>query len=175
MSTSSSIQIRIAGPADKELLADMSRRTFYDTFASANTREDMDRFMEVQFAREDLMREVDVPGNLFLLAYLDGRPAGYAFLCEKTAPAELGSLKAIEIGRIYAEQFSIGKGVGKALMQRSLEIAREKGKEWVWLGVWERNQRAIDFYTKWGFEKFGEHVFIVGFDPQTDWWMKKKL
>ena len=69
----------------------------------------------------------------------------------------------------------IGKGVGKKLMQTCHEIAKQKGKKILWLGVWKQNQRAIDFYTAWGFEIFGEQEFILGDDVQTDWLMKKDL
>ena len=69
----------------------------------------------------------------------------------------------------------IGKGVGSQLMEASLHEARRKNKEVVWLGVWERNQRAIDFYLKWGFEKFDETDFLLGDDVQRDWLMKKVL
>ena len=69
----------------------------------------------------------------------------------------------------------IGKGVGKKLMEASIDIAKEKGKKALWLGVWENNQRAIDFYTKWGFQKFSEHAFMLGNEIQTDWLMKKPV
>ena len=169
--------IRIATEKDAELLADLSRRTFYDSFAQQNTAENMDLFMNTQFTREQLIEEVGVPGNTFLLAYLDDELAGYVRLCENQPPSELAAAAApaIELVRIYSEQHTIGKGVGKALMQYCLQLARDKNKEWIWLGVWEHNRRAIDFYTKWGFEKFGEHIFLVGDDPQTDWWMKRKV
>jgi ribosomal protein S18 acetylase RimI-like enzyme len=48
-------------------------------------------------------------------------------------------------------------------------------KDNIWLGVWEHNHQAIKFYTTWGFEKFGDHLFLLGDDPQTDWLMKKEL
>ena len=82
---------------------------------------------------------------------------------------------ALEIARIYAVQKSIGKGVGRALMQHCIEIARQRNFRIIWLGVWEKNQKAITFYSKWGFEKFGDHMFMLGNDPQTDWLMKKVL
>jgi ribosomal protein S18 acetylase RimI-like enzyme len=106
---------------------------------------------------------------------LDGHPVGYVKLASSQPPEGLPAGADMEIVRIYSEQHTIGKGVGRALMQASIHQAREQGKPWIWLGVWEHNQRAIDFYRKWGFEKFGEHVFMVGEDPQTDWWMKKKV
>lgn len=88
---------------------------------------------------------------------------------------EFADKTAIEIARIYAVRHFIGKGTGSALMQKCIDIAKEMNREVVWLGVWEHNKLAIDFYSKWGFEKFGEHVFVLGNDPQTDWMMKKIL
>jgi ribosomal protein S18 acetylase RimI-like enzyme len=171
----STVSIRLATPADAGLIADLSRQTFYDAFAADNTPEDMDKFMNEQFAREKLMAEVEDPSSIFLLAMMEHEVAGYARLREVVNPPELGDKPAIEIARIYAATNTIGKGAGSALMQHCLAIAQEKKKELVWLGVWEHNQRAIVFYTKWGFRKFGEHLFVVGNDPQTDWLMKKEL
>jgi ribosomal protein S18 acetylase RimI-like enzyme len=169
------VQIRIAGAEDAPAIADLSRKTFYDSFAADNSKENMDHFLNLQFTRESLIAEVTAPGNIFLLAYLDGVLVGYTRLQDNNQPAEFGDESSIEIVRIYSEQSAIGKGVGRALMESCLSIAREKNKQWIWLGVWEHNQRALGFYIKWGFEKFGEHVFMVGNDPQTDWYMKKKL
>jgi ribosomal protein S18 acetylase RimI-like enzyme len=169
------IQIRQAGPAEAELIADISRRTFYDSFAHRNTEENMRLFMDHQFTREKQIAEVGAPGRTFLLAWLGDEPVGYASLRETDPPGELAGTRGIEIVQIYSEKKMIGKGVGRSLMQACLDLAREKGMDWVWLGVWEHNQRAIAFYEQWGFERFGEHVFLVGLDAQTDWWMRKKL
>ncbi len=174
-SFASTVDIRLAGVADAATIADMSRRTFYDSFAGQNTPEDIAQYMDTQFTREQLMAEVGQPGNIFLLAYMDDQPMGYARLMEHAPPPELGEGPALEVVRIYAEKAAIGKGVGRALMQYALDLAREKDKKWVWLGVWEHNHRAIAFYTKWGFEKCGDHPFVVGSDIQTDWWMRRRL
>ncbi|MES1217605.1 MAG: GNAT family N-acetyltransferase [Bacteroidota bacterium] len=170
-----SIFIRQADIADAAQIADLSRQTFYDTFAAANTKENMDLFMNEQFSREKLMSEVGDAGNIFLLAFDEDEIAGYALLREGIQYAQFDDLPAIEIVRIYALQTSIGKGVGSAMIKKSIELARELNKEIIWLGVWEHNKRAIDFYTKWGFEKFSEHEFILGTDVQTDWLMKRKV
>ena len=166
---------RIASIEDAELIADISHRTFYETYASLNTPDNMYKFMNEVFNKEALMQEVGAPGNTFFLAYDGKEPVGYVRMREGINPPELGNLNTIEIARIYACANSIGKGVGKLLMEKSVEIATTKNKDCIWLGVWEHNRRAIDFYIKWGFKKFGTHVFMLGNDTQTDWLMKKEL
>jgi GNAT superfamily N-acetyltransferase len=170
------IRIAVAGSEDAPLIAELSRRTFYDTFAPFNTPGNMDQFLQTQFTVEQLIEEVGAPRNTFLLAWLGEEVAGYARLYDGgELPHELAGTAAIEISRIYATQQAIGKGVGKALMEAAIDIAREKGKNWIWLCVWERNGRAIAFYEKMGFEIFGKHLFVLGQDLQNDWEMKKRL
>ena len=171
----SPVTLRYATVKDAGLIADISRKTFYETFASQNSKENMDRFMNEQFTKEALMQEVGTTGNIFLLAYEEQEPVGYVRMRESINPPALSDSNAIEIARIYATSNSIGKGVGKALMQRCIDIAVEKNKDLIWLGVWEHNIRAIDFYKKAEFEKFGTHTFMLGDDAQTDWLMKKQL
>ena len=169
------ITVRNATLKDAELIAGMSRQTFYDSFANENTKEDMDKFMSEQFTRELLMKEVGAEGNIFLLAYEGDEPVGYVRMRENNIPPELGVNQAIELARIYAVQTAIGKGVGSILMQKCIDTAREKKHHTIWLGVWEHNQRAIAFYKRWGFEKFADHDFILGNDVQKDWLMKRKV
>lgn len=170
------IRLRVATINDAEIVADLARKTFYESFAPHNTEENMRMFLEEQFTREMQMAEVGAPGRTFILAYAGDELAGFASLRATTEkPRGLEGEKAIEIVQVYSEQRMIGKGIGPALMQACLDLAREHGYDWVWLGVWEHNHRAQAFYSKWGFEHFGDHIFIVGLDPQTDWWMRKKL
>jgi len=169
------ISIRLAGKQDAEIIADLSRRTFSDTFAPFNTLRDMDIFLKEQFTRQSLMAEVGVAFNTFYLAYAGEELAGYIKLREHEHPRELKGLKALEIARLYATSPMVGKGVGSRLMQHSFDIAMEKKKEVIWLAVWEKNKRALDFYTRWGFEIFGKQVFVLGTDLQKDWLMKKVL
>lgn len=175
MASETQVNVRFATKEDGPMIAEMSRRTFYDTFAEHNSKEDMDKFMNEQFTYERLVQEVGSPSNIFIIAEIDGRAAGYARLRESGAPEILGDMPSIEIARIYALQTMIGKGIGNALMKKCLDTAYEMGKRIIWLGVWEKNDRAISFYKKWNFEKFDEHDFILGNDVQRDWLMKKTL
>jgi diamine N-acetyltransferase len=169
------VDIRLAGDEDAELIADLSRRTFYDTFASQNTKEDMDKFMSEQFTQEELMKEVGAEGNIFLIAFINNEAVGYVKMREGEIRPELMNKPAIEIARIYAVNTMTGKGIGSALMQKCIEISKKKDKQLIWLGVFKKNKVAIDFYTKWGFEIFAEHSFLLGNDLQMDWLMKKEI
>lgn len=167
--------IRYAGKEDAVLIADISHQTFYDSFADDNSEADMEKFLGEQFTKGKLMLEVGAPENTFLLASDANGIAGYVKLRDSKKPALLKDYDSLEIARLYALKNKIGYGVGKALMQASIELAKERNKELVWLGVWEKNQRAIDFYLKWGFEKFDETDFLLGDDVQRDWLMKRKV
>ena len=173
--TQTSLYIRPAGPSDAGPIADISRQTFYDSFAEQNSPENMALFMNGPFGREVLMSEIGEPSNFFFLACMDREVLGYVKMRLAPNPPALEGADAIEIARIYVIKESIGKGVGQALMQHCLDTARNMRKEIIWLGVWEHNLKAISFYRKWGFERFGEHIFVLGNDPQTDWLMWKKL
>jgi len=170
-----SIVIRQATMEDARLIADISHKTFYETFAPYNTKEDMDKFLNQQFTKGKLILEVGAKENIFLLAYDGDQIAGYVKIRDERAPLSLDSVNALEIARIYAMSEMIGKGVGSKLMQACIDLAEEKKKDYLWLGVWEKNQRAIDFYTKWGFEKFDNTDFLLGDDLQKDWLMRKKI
>lgn len=170
-----SLTLRFASPSDAELIADISQQTFYESFIADNRPEDMDKFLTEQFTRGKLMMEVGAKDHIFILAYDGEEIAGYVKLRDGKVPDTLDSAKALEVARIYCLKEKIGKGVGRLLMQKSVDIAKEKDKDTLWLGVWEKNTRAINFYYRWGFEKFDETDFLLGDDVQRDWLMKKKV
>jgi diamine N-acetyltransferase len=167
--------IREATIAEARLIADISHQTFYETFAAHNSRENMDKFLNQQFTKGKLIMEVGARENIFLLAYDNDKIAGYVKIRDERVPLSMGNVSALEVARLYAMNNQIGKGVGSLLMQSCIHIAKQRNKEWLWLGVWEKNQRAIDFYTRWGFKKFDETDFLLGDDMQRDWLMKKRI
>ena len=169
------ISIRIATIADAEIISTISSKTFYDSFAEQNTNEDVEKHILEYYNVPKMQEELTDANNVFLLAYYENELAGYAKTREEAKNESKDLEEPIEIERIYAVKNMIGKGIGKALMLRCMAIAKQKNKQTIWLGVWEKNLPAIAFYTKWGFEKFGQHVFLVGNDPQTDFLMKKSL
>ena len=170
-----SFYFKTATVNDVEALAEISRSTFYDTYHKLNTEEDMQLFIKEMFNEQVLTEEIQDPHNQFILLYLEEELVGYAMFSEEVKRPELSTTDTIEIARIYVTQSQIGKGLGAALMQKCIDVAREGNKQVIWLGVWEHNHNAKSFYSRWGFEKFGEHHFKLGNDLQNDWLLKKLI
>jgi ribosomal protein S18 acetylase RimI-like enzyme len=169
------IEIRYATAADAALITKIGRQTFFETFGHENTKENMNKHLAEYYAPEKMEAELKDPLSVFLLAYMDDELVGYAKLNEHPKEESKELEEPVELERIYSINRMIGMGIGKKLMEACLAIAREKNKKEIWLGVGEHNFRAQKFYTQWGFENYGEHIFVVGDDPQKDWLMKKAL
>jgi ribosomal protein S18 acetylase RimI-like enzyme len=167
--------IRFATETDVSELLNVSRQTFIDTFGPHNSKENMSIYVDKVFTLDQMKKELGDANNTFIFAEDGDKIVGYAKLRQGDNPVALGKQHAIEVERIYSIHTYLGKNVGKALMEACLNIARSRGFDVIWLGVWEHNPRAISFYEKWGFEKFGSHPFLVGNDLQTDLMMKKNL
>lgn len=162
------MNIRYGNPEDAKMISELGAKTFYDTFVKDNAPENVAAYLKNSFSPAIQLSELSQPEVIFLIAELDGRPIGYAQLILNSRDEVVKSEKPIEIRRIYALQEFVGRGVGKGLMSRAIEEARQKGCDAIWLGVWEKNQRAIDFYKKWGFREVGVHIFSLGDEPQND-------
>ncbi len=167
--------LRYATAADNTLLAEVGAETFYDSFAAENTPENMAAYLAAAFGPEKQARELADPASRFLILEAEGVMIGYAHVKFGEAPATIAGRKPMEIARFYARKPWIGKGVGARLMRACLQDAERTGRDVVWLGVWERNTRAIAFYRKWGFVEVGTQVFQLGDDPQRDLLMARAV
>ena len=169
------IEIRHGTPADADLLYRLGLETFSETFSSDNTPADMAIYLSQAFGPEIQVAELSDPASSFLIAEVQAEAVGYARLLAGVPPPEIGGAKPIEVVRLYSRSAWIGRGVGAALMRACLSEARTLGGDTIWLGVWERNTRAIAFYEKFGFRKVGAHEFLLGNDVQTDWLMQRPV
>ncbi|MBC7878294.1 MAG: GNAT family N-acetyltransferase [Anaerolineales bacterium] len=169
------MNIRYANKDDSLLLAELGRKTFYDSFIEHNTPEDMAKYLSGHYSPEIQMSEINDPDTIFLIAEINGIPVGYAKLRGQSRANGIAGTNPLELQRIYTLQEYIGKGVGPGLMRESIREAKERGFNSLWLGVWEKNERAIKFYEKWGFKKVGDQIFMLGEDPQTDFTMELSL
>ena len=173
----SEISIRPATIDDAKALTDLAYTTFWDAFAHhpKNAPDDLNHYMRQAFSLEQISAELEDDQSIFLIAEIDGEPAGYAKIIIDAIEEGITAMRPIELNRLYSHQQFLGKGIGQALMDACFDRAREDGHDVMWLGVWEFNPRAQRFYEKNGFRVVGSHVFQLGEDPQTDLLMQKEL
>lgn len=171
------INIRQATLDDAKLLTDLSYTTFWDAFAHhpKNAPDDLNHYMRQAFNQEQIAAELKEENNIFLIAEVDGKPAGYAKLIVGSTEDGITATNPIELSRLYSHQEFIGKEVGQNLMDACFERAKRHDHDVMWLGVWEYNPRAQRFYERNGFREAGKHTFQLGEDPQTDLLMQKEL
>lgn len=160
---------------DIDALQTIGKQTFIETFAPHNSEQNMTRYLEDGFSREKLIAEINTDGSAFYFAQLAGQVIGYLKINTGASQTEIQGINALEIERIYVVQEYHGRKVGQLLYEWAFQIACERKFDYVWLGVWEHNTKAIRFYEKNGFVPFDKHVFILGDDEQTDIMMKKSL
>lgn len=162
------IVIRAGVATDATALAALAARTFRETFAADNRPEDMALHIAHAYGTSQQLSELVDPDIGTLLVEVDGQLAGYAQVRSGVAPACVKGEAPLELWRFYIAQPWHGQGVAQALMRRVESEAYRRGGRTLWLGVWERNERAKAFYHRNGFMDVGSHVFIVGTDAQTD-------
>lgn len=175
-----SIHIRVATPTDAVVLSDFAARNFAETFGAHNSATDMAMYVGATFTPDLQAAELaDPDGVILLVTPGDGGDGddliAYAALGSGDTPPGVTGQPTIELKRFYVASAWHGRGVAQALMQRVLYEAGQREARTLWLGVWERNARAIAFYHKCGFRRAGDQPFQLGTDLQTDWIMQRQM
>jgi GNAT superfamily N-acetyltransferase len=169
------VRIRRAEPGDAAVLAALAERIFIDTYAPSTRAEDVAAYVAQAFGRDKQAAEIADPAVTYLLAEVDGVPAGYAFLRSGgEPPIPLGDYP-LEVARFYVAHEWHGRGIAARLMDGVLEEAARRGARTLWLMVWEHNPRALAFYLKHGFQTAGAARFQMGEDLQNDHVMVRSL
>ncbi|TDD95233.1 GNAT family N-acetyltransferase [Flavobacterium cellulosilyticum] len=164
----SKIEIRKATISDLETIQEISITTFKETFASVNSPENMANYIRDNFNQKQLIMEINNPDSAFYLASLEKVTIGYLKINTGISQTEKQKENSLEIHRIYVLQTFHGKKIGQLLLDEAINSAIQANIDLVWLGVWEENHRALQFYSKNGFVEFDKHIFTLGDDVQTD-------
>jgi len=171
------IMIRVRKAKIEELPAvrELAIEVYTDTFAEHNTEENLQAFFNETYTLEKFTAEFSEPGSALYVALDDLKLIGFLRLRLSNEVEDQLGKNTIELQRLYIHRDYHGGSVSRQLMEEAMAYALAGKYDWIWLGVWEKNFKAQKFYTKWGFERFGEHVFQMGDDPQIDWLMKRTL
>lgn len=166
------IEIKKINLEDLVELQQIGKQTFDETFRVANSDENMETYLDESFSTQKLTIELENPESEFYFALFEGEVIGYLKINIGSSQTELKDENGFEIERIYVKREFHGKKVGQILFEKAVQLAQQKNKKYVWLGVWEENHKAIGFYTKNGFVTFDKHIFHFGKEKQTDLMMK---
>ncbi|MBG6062608.1 ribosomal protein S18 acetylase RimI-like enzyme [Flavobacterium sp. CG_9.1] len=169
------IEIQKATLNDLEILQKLSIQTFTETFAAVNTPDNITNYINDSFNTQQLTTELSNTNSMFYLAYSNRVAVGYLKINFGDAQTETHDQNALKVHRIYVLQTFHGKNIGQLLLNQAKKIAENNGVASIWLGVWEENYRALQFYAKNGFVVFDQHVFTLGNDKQTDLLMQLRL
>jgi ribosomal protein S18 acetylase RimI-like enzyme len=169
------LEVQRVQKADLLSLQEISRQTFFDTFADVNTPADMRQYLEENLSLEQLSKEWSHPATQFYMVKQHDEVLAYLKINEADAQTERREEASLEIERIYVRQADQGKGIGQFLLEFAIQITNDKKLKVIWLGVWEHNLKAIHFYQKNNFQFFGKHSFFLGQDEQTDLLMELRL
>jgi ribosomal protein S18 acetylase RimI-like enzyme len=169
------IQIKRISVIDLEILQIISKQTFFETFANENSESDMKQYLDENLSLDTLEKELLTTNSEFYVLVVNGNTIGYLKLNFAEAQTELKNNTSLEIERIYVLKEFHGQNMGQLLYNKALEIATKLSIKEIWLGVWEKNKRAISFYKKNGFIEFDTHIFKLGNDEQIDIMMKLTL
>lgn len=170
-----SIKLTQATINDLETVRQIGIDTFYESFSSVNTEENMAHYLETGFSLDRVASELRNADSEFHLAYDGDKLIGYLKVNHGPAQSELKDNTALEIERIYVLQAWQKQKIGQLFYDKAIQIARARGYAYVWLGVWEENEKAIGFYKRNGFVEFDKHLFKLGDDIQTDIMMRREL
>jgi ribosomal protein S18 acetylase RimI-like enzyme len=162
-------------PEDLQELKELSRKTFTDAFGADNNPDDLEIYLNSAFGEENLRLELLNPLSEFYFGKIEGETVGYFKINLGDAQTDFQEEDAMELERIYVQKAFQNKEIGQKMLDEVIEMAIQRKMRYLWLGVWEKNTRAIDFYLRNGFELTGSHPYLVGNDLQTDKIMKLLL
>ena len=169
------LEFRKCTLSDLKVLVHISKSTFSESFEKDNDPDDFRKYIDSAFCEEELSSQLNNLNTFFYFVYLENILVGYFKLNIGDAQSDLKQDDSIELERIYVRHVYQGKGIGNYIIAKVKQLALKTGKSFLWLGVWEKNIRAISFYKEHGFVKFGKHPYYIGKDKQMDWLMRYEL
>ncbi|KAM5350676.1 hypothetical protein ACJ41O_007181 [Fusarium nematophilum] len=172
-----SFSIRPAQLSDSRPIADLGAHVFSVTFGHSVQPHELDAFLQESYTEAAVRKDIlDADKDVIIATDAEDKILGFAYLTRGSSEPCVDEMEnKVELQRIYVHPSAHGKGVGRALAVKVEDMARAQGFKNIWLGVWEENVKAMRAYEKWGYERVGDHDFVIGSVVQTDYIMLKAL
>lgn len=164
------LYIRLASPEDLPLIHELGKRCFYPTYLPFIAREQVDYMFHRMYDLPSLQQQLGEKGHVFLLAFLQDTPVGFA-----SYEQDFDAARGCKVHKLYVLPDIQARGVGRGLLDRIALDALETGQQSIWLNV-NRYNKAVDFYRHLGFVVMAEDDIDIGNGfYMNDYEMKKTL
>ena len=174
------LRLRRAGVPDAPAIAAFAARTFRDTYGAETGADDVEAYVREHLTPVVFSADLAAMRTAVVVAESEGAQlAGYVQLRAGARPDSPDldptvlppDAFPIEVARLYVDPPWHGRGVAAALLGQAMAAANALPDGCVWLGVYQRNPRAVAFYRKLGLAVAGTQTFDMGRDRQLDWVM----
>ena len=167
------IQITPAGLNDRAFIRSVSERTWPSTYGHIISQEQINFMLDWMYSDASLEKQMH-SGCAFYIASIkkeDGKWDAVGFCSvspddekeegENNSTEKVAGSTAHKLNKLYVLPSAQGTGAGKALLNKSIEVAKASGSSSIFLQVNKLNT-AYTFYLKHGFLKESEFKFDIG-------------
>ena len=167
----SGLRLVDARVADADALSAAGQRLFTQAYGPHSEPDDLAVHVDRYFGPDSVAAELQEPDVTYTMAFDDDAIAGFIKLRRGPSPEAIPAADAVEVQQLYVDAERQRKGVGRALMNRAVAVAREEGRTGLWLSVWQDADWATAFYRAYGFRAVGTADFWLGTTRYIDFLM----
>jgi len=169
------IRLRKIDTTEVDLLKDLTTSTFHESWLEDGNENDLESYIHENFSTNVLLAELKSNLITYIVAEVQNKIVAYIKIERDIQPYEFIVHKPICISRLYVKKGYQRLSIGSTLISEALLISANESYKVIWLGVWNKNLKAIQLYERHGFSKFGMYQFVMGNDISDDFLMKRKV
>jgi GNAT superfamily N-acetyltransferase len=159
---------RPATADDIDDLIELAATTFHDTYCESDAAGEIVDYIATNFTRPKFAQILADPSMTLLVAESGKRLVGYLHIKDSPPPPCVTGPEPIELSRLYLRKDTIGTGLGADFMRAAFAEARRRGRATLWLVVYSGNEKAREFYRRWGLADVGFKDFQFGGKVYSD-------
>lgn len=150
-----------ANEKDIQLLVQIGKQSFIESHGRSAPETDIIAYIKKKFSDDALKEELRETANIYHIIYFNKQPAGYSKIIFNHPHINIRQQRITKLERLYLLKDFYNLKLGVELLQFNTELSKEEDEEGMWLFVWKENQRAVQFYTKAGFQVIGSYNFSI--------------
>ena len=143
------------------LLSKIGGITLLESHGHSAPQEVMHAYVDKSFSEEACLAELSDHNNIFHAIFYNDQPAGYSKIILNNPHPVVPLQPVTKMERLYLLKEFYHLKLGQKLMHQAIDLSKANKEKGMWLNVWKRNERAIRFYQKQGFETVGESEFVL--------------